>query len=236
MKSPKHAPDFNVLWKQVAGNADRISAVISSIGGPLAKGKYLHWDKLRHYSLPKGLSLEEWWLTLKISRRNMYKPIPLCDSKNMPFQYLVVDPVPENLHVIDQNAGGFIQMHEQITNRDTRDRYYINSLIKESITSSQLEGAVTTRKIAKEMIQTGRPPRDKSEQMILNNFKTMQRISGIKDKPLSKDLVFEIQRLVTEKTLDDVSGSGRFRKENEQIVVRKYGTTGPVIVNVVMTC
>ncbi len=219
MKNPKRPPDFNELWEKLAVNMERLSEVYNTTSGPLAKGKYLHWDKLRNYSPPKGLSLEEWWWTLKMSRRNMYKPIGLCDSKESPFKYLVVDPISENLHVIDQGAGGFIQMPEQITNRDTRDQYYISSLIKESITSSQLEGAVTTRKIAKEMIQSGRDPRDKSEQMILNNFKTMQRISGIKDKPLSKDLVFEIQRLVTEKTLDDVSGSGRFRKENERIFV-----------------
>lgn len=141
------------------------------------------------------------------------------DSEDNPFKFLITDPIPEDLHIIDQGAGGFIQMSEQITNPDTRDQYYINSLIKEATTSSQLEGAATTRKIAKEMIHTGRAPRDTSEQMILNNFNTMQRINKIKDKPLSKDLVFDIQRLVTEKTLDDTSGSGRFRNADEKIVV-----------------
>ena len=47
-------------------------------------------------------------------------------------------------------------MPDQITNPDTRDRYYISSLIDEAITSSQLEGAATTRLIAKQMIRTGR--------------------------------------------------------------------------------
>ena len=69
------------------------------------------------------------------------------------------------------------------------------------------------------MIQTGRPPRDKSEQMILNNFKTMQRIGKLKTQPLSKELVLEIHRLVTDKTMDDPSEAGRFRKPNEQIYI-----------------
>ncbi|MCK4958229.1 MAG: Fic family protein, partial [Planctomycetes bacterium] len=185
----------------------------------MAEGKYQHWDKLRHYSPPEGLSLEEWWLTLKLQRRSMYKPLVLQDNEGKHFQYLVIDPLPEDLHVIDQGAGGFIRMPEQITNRNTRDQYYINSLIREAITSSQLEGAATTRKIAKEMIQTGRPARDRSELMILNNFKTMQRIGRIKNETLSKDLVFEIQRLVTDGTLDDSSGSGRFRRDDERVVV-----------------
>ena len=182
-------------------------------------GKYLHWDKLRHYSPPEGLSHEEWWLAIKIQRRSGYKPVGLTDTKGRMFQYMVTDPIPKILHRIDQGAGGFVQMHEQIINPDMRDQYYVNSLINEAITSSQLEGAATTHKIAKEMIQTDRRPRDRSEQMILNNFKTMQRINKIKAQPLTKDLVFEIQRLVTESTLDDFSGSGRFRNEDEQIVV-----------------
>ena len=41
---------------------------------------------------------------------------------------------------------------------DTRDRYMLNSLIEEAITSSQLEGAATTREVAKEMIRTKRKP------------------------------------------------------------------------------
>jgi Fic family protein len=95
----------------------------------------------------------------------------------------------------------------------------VNSLIEEAIASSQLEGAATTRRVAKEMIRSGRPPADRSEQMILNNFKTMQRIGKIKDLPLTKELVFEIQRTVTENTLDDSSESGSFRNDGNKVVV-----------------
>lgn len=49
---------------------------------------------------------------------------------------------------------------EQVTSPETRDRYIISSLIREAITSSQLEGAVTTIERAKDMIRTGRKPTD----------------------------------------------------------------------------
>jgi Fic family protein len=88
--------------------------------------------------------------------------------------------VQEELHEIDVGAGGSLGVPEPITNPQTRDRYLIRSLIEEAITSSQLEGAVTTREVAKEMIRTGRAPRDTSEQMILNNLITMQRITTLK--------------------------------------------------------
>jgi Fic family protein len=53
--------------------------------------------------------------------------------------------------------------------------------MEEAITSSQMEGAATTRDVAKAMIRSHRAARDRSEQMILNNFRTMQRIRELKD-------------------------------------------------------
>jgi Fic family protein len=181
--------------------------------------KYLHWDKLRRYPAPKGFSHEEWWFALKMQRMNQYKTVPLTDKDSKPFNYLIVDQISEALHKIDQGAGGFIQMPEQITNPDMKDQYYVSSLIQEAITSSQLEGAVTTREIAKEMIRTGRPPRDRSEQMIVNNFITMRRIGKLKKEVMSRELVFEIHKIVTEKTLDNPSAAGRFRNQDEKIVI-----------------
>jgi Fic family protein len=52
----------------------------------------------------------------------------------------------------------------------TRKSYLINALIEEATSSSQLEGASTTRRIAKEMLRQGRKPKDRSEQMIFNNY------------------------------------------------------------------
>jgi Fic family protein len=92
-------------------------------------------------------------------------------------------------------------------------------LTEESITSSQLEGASTTREVAKNLIREGREPRDRSERMILNNYQTMQSILEIKDRGLSGDLLFEIHRMVTDGTLNDPTAAGRFRRPNEDVVV-----------------
>ena len=219
MRMPKIPPDLDSIWARIRENQELIPKIFEQRFVPSVGSKYLHWDKLLYYPPPEGLSHDEWWFALKMQRRNLFKQVPLKDKAAKPFQYLEVDPIPEILHEIDQGAGGLVQMPEQITNPNTKDQYYVNSLIQEAITSSQLEGAVTTRKVAKEMIRTGRPPHDKSEQMILNNFKTMQRIGKIKNRPLSKELVFEIHRLVTYRTLTDESQTGRFRNNDEQICV-----------------
>jgi Fic family protein len=183
-------------------------------------GEYLHWDKLRRLPTPAGRSHEEMWLALKLQRSGSSKRIPLRDKLGRSFHYCVPDTVAKLHHEIDIGAGGTIGMPGQITNPRTRDQYVVRSLMEEAITSSQLEGAVTTRQVAKDMLRSGRPPKDRSERMILNNFATMRKIVGSGDHPLSREFVFDIHRLVTAGTLDDESGAGRFRRRDENITVQ----------------
>jgi Fic family protein len=180
-------------------------------------GHYLHWDKLRRHTAPAGYSHREWWLAVKLARSG--KPIILTDKKGNPFSFALPDAVLEQLHQIDLGTGGLVSVPEPITNPHTRDRYLVSSLMEEAITSSQLEGAATTREVAKDLIRTGRKPRDNSEQMILNNFRTMQKIREWKDLPLTPELVFDIHQLVTENTMEDPSAAGRLRREDEKRVV-----------------
>ncbi|MCK5472433.1 MAG: Fic family protein, partial [Planctomycetes bacterium] len=219
MKVPKTPPDKKKLWEQIKKNPERFEAIFKASPSRLTKGKYIHWDKLQYYSPPKELSHEEWWLAIKQQRENLFKQLLLNDKNQKPFKHLITDDIIEILHKIDQSIATFNQIPEQIRQTETKNRYYVNTLIQEAFTSSQLEGATTTRLVAKEMIQTGRLPCDKSEQMILNNFSTMKRIEKLKDEPLSKELVFKIHQLITDKTLDDSSATGRFRRANEPIAV-----------------
>ena len=154
---------------------------------------------------------------MKLARSG--KPIRLTDKKGKPFSFALPDAVLEQLHQIDLGTGGLVSVPEPITNPHTRDRYLVSSLMEEAITSSQLEGATTTREVAKDLIRTGRKPRDNSEQMILNNFRTMQKIREWKDLPLTPELVFDIHRLVTDNTMEDPSAAGRLRREDEKRVV-----------------
>ena len=187
--------------------------------GRASSDAYLHWDKLSYMSPPNSMSHEEWWFTIKMQRNLGRKKIPLKDPSGKQFTFILTDPIPERLHEIDLHIGGGIQMPSQITNPETKEQYYVESLIQEAITSSQLEHATTTRKVAQEMIRAGRKPSDRSEQMIYNNYRTMQAISELKNEPLSKALIFQIHRLITEDTLDDSTAAGRFRRADEKVVV-----------------
>jgi Fic family protein len=211
MRKPEMPPTQESLWKKIA--PQQLASIVQKVREPTVKGEYLHWDKLQYRTPPQGISIEDWWFGLKLCRSSSRKSIPLKSCSGEKFSYALLEPIAEVLHKIDWDAGGKIEMPEQITNPNTRNRYYVSSLIEEAITSSQLEGAATTRSVAKEMIRSGRNPRDRSEQMILNNFATMQKLSEWKTEILTPDLVFDIHRLIAEHALDDPTAAGRFRRD-----------------------
>lgn len=215
MKMPAQPPDFRVQIVQEPHLFERINPLL----GLPAPTEYIHWDKLRHLPAPDGFTHEEWWAAVKIARLPQMKSIPLVDKVGRPFQFMVPDKVAQQLHQIDMGAGGKIAMADAVTNPQTRDQYLVSSLMQEAITSSQLEGAVTTREVAKAMLREGRPPRDKSERMILNNYLTMRRITELRDEPMTPELIFEIHRRVTDRTLDRDDAGGRLRREDETITV-----------------
>ncbi len=219
MRIPRKPPDHRKTLDETM-NSERVDKVFNSSVVQAVSDRYLHWDELRHLTPPGDLSHEEWWLALKFPRQSQRKASPLTDTNDQPFNYVFADPIPEQLLYMDQNLAGMVSMPDAITNTETKDRYLINSLIEEATTSSQLEGAATTRLVARELIRSGRPPRDRSERMIVNNFRTMQRIGKIKNKPLSKELIFEIHEIVTRSTLDIPSATGRFRNTDENINIR----------------
>ncbi|HEY6723652.1 MAG TPA: Fic family protein [Polyangiaceae bacterium] len=155
--------------------------------------------------------------------RNL-KAIDLLDKAGAPFKFSIPDVVLQEAHQIDLGAGGQVELPEPITNPQTRDRYVVSSLIEEAITSSQLEGAATTREVAKQMLVTGREPRDLGERMIFNNYRTIEYIRTLTKTPLTPELVLDIHRHITENTLDDPSGCGRLRTAAEKrVVADSYG-------------
>ncbi|MBI5342114.1 MAG: Fic family protein [Deltaproteobacteria bacterium] len=121
--------------------------------------------------------------------------------------------------MIDKNAGGRIASDYPDLPSENRERYLISSLMEEAIASSQIEGAATTRKVAKEMLRTGRSPRNRAERMILNNYVTIQKIKKYIKQPLTIEMLHDLQMSMTEGTLQDTSASGRFRTESDEIVV-----------------
>jgi Fic family protein len=223
VKLPQTPPAWLELLPKLA--KPRQAEVFRHIGEVAKNDRYLPWDEVRRRPAPHGLSREEWWLALKFSREARLRAAPLRDKTGKPFWMGVPDSVLQQLHEIDRGLGFAVDLPDAVTRPETRDHYIISSLIQESITSSQLEGAATTREVAKEMLRSGRAPRDKSERMILNNYRTMQRICAAREKALTPELVLEIHALVTADTLDKPDAAGRLRRSDENIRVEDFEGT-----------
>ena len=184
--------------------------------GPLDGDRYRHWDTFRHCTPPDGLTVEDWWTATKLARKSLLRRLPLADPDGNKLTVALPDPALEMLMRVDQQASGRIQAPDAVTNPATRDRYLVNSLMEEAIRSSQLEGAATTRQVAKEMLRSGRDPRDRSERMILNNYRAMQFVREHVGEQLTPELVLDLHRIVTDDTLDDPADAGRLQEPGEE--------------------
>jgi Fic family protein len=219
VKIPQKPPQLTELLTELAREEpNKFAELVGSRVDRKPEGKYVHWDELRHLPLPTGFTHRQWWLAIKMSRRATHR-LPFADSKQIGFTYSVSDNLFRLVHEIDRDASGRIEVAELVTGSPTRDRHLVNSLIEESITSSQLEGAATTHKVAKQMLRQGRQPRNHGEQMIYNNYAAMQFIRKHKHLPLTPALILQLQSTITDSTLEDPTAAGRWRRSEENVRV-----------------
>ena len=221
MRKPLQPPDWLQLMAQYADEGpERMIKVFSSGRAVDDKGRYLHWDQMRHRTPPDGLTLNEWWVGTAASRVKNARVLPFAGTDGNPFRFTNIDGVQEMVHRIDQQASGRIQTDRIVASVGSRDRYLVSSLVEEAITSSLLEGAATTRRVGKELLRTGREPRDTSERMILNNYLALQRAKELASsgEPLTPDHVLELHGIVTDGTLDDESEAGRLQQPGDKRV------------------
>lgn len=212
-----------MAYVQAPPPTEQLLAALSSedvmriLAADVSDEDYLHWDQIRHREPPADLTRREWWLRLKMTRGG--RRLPLVDLENRHATISTPDKLLEALHFIDQNCAGEIAMEEAISpDNQSRHRYLVNSIMEEAIRSSQLEGATTSRREAKQLLQSGRAAKDRSEQMILNNYRAMLHIRTELGETLTPEAVLELHRVVTEGTLDDPTATGRLQTPDEERV------------------
>lgn len=221
MKIPVPPP---APWEEMVAKMRQSGRLVDLLALPLVEDEgYEPWEWFKYHQPPEGLTSEEWWTLVRMRRAQHARSLPLQMLDGRPLSYNVPDELLKAIEESSALARGAVELPEAIVNSGTKDRYLIRSLIEEAITSSQLEGASTSRRRAKEMIRHRNAPQDRSEQMILNNFHAMEMIVDLKNERLTPDLIMEIHRAVTRDTLDDPEDSGRIQRPGDRRV-RVYGT------------
>ena len=188
--------------------------------------KYLHWDKIRHKPMPEGLSPEEFWAAVKLLRKHAMGRVRTVvrDESGSHFTWQPLPKLDYFFHKVDLELGGNLRSTQS---DDTHDRkwYMARGVMEESISSSQLEGAVTTRKVAKRMLQEKREPVNGHERMIRNNYDAMLAVEqSLRKEKLTHEKILHLHRTVTKGTTKDPDEVGRFRTDSDKIVVEHWST------------
>ncbi|HKM42174.1 MAG TPA: Fic family protein [Methanocorpusculum sp.] len=175
-------------------------------------GDYYTKEELRYHI--EGNNLENSWMILKLARafsssRIPYKPINLT--------YVLTSEISHELYLCDRDLSKVFPTGTRPL--ESAPEYIIDALSEEAIFSSKLEGAVMTELAAKNMLRKNLPPRNKDEQMIVNNHLAMQFIRDKKDVLLTPEFIREIQGIVTKNTMQDKSQSGVFRSTDDVSVM-----------------
>lgn len=177
--------------------------------------EYSYWSKVKYKApLPEGLTPEMLWAYVKASRKR--QEVVAWASHGVHFA--LTEYMQRTCQEMDMNFGGLWEQRH-LPNENERQIYLVSSLMEEAISSSQMEGASTTRKVAKAMLRQERKPRDKAQQMIANNYRTIRFITEHQDLNLTPELLLHLHALMTEDTLERVSDAGRLRTTEDDVVV-----------------
>lgn len=216
--------DFDVLLKK---HGEKIFELTQKFKAVDENGKYLHWDQFRRRPNP-GVNKEAAWAAIKIARASGSKSLAIMSECGNPFLIYMTDYCSSVIHGIElvtQRLGG---QEDSAPRHGQNNKYLVDSLMmEEAISSAQLEGAATTRKVAKEMLSRERPPETDDERMILNNYLLMKHAKHNKDQSLSIDLICEFHRIATQGIDEEEVNPGEIRVADDIFV----GGRGDVVIH-----
>lgn len=227
MKKPIPPPSTGPVPSEQAANfSASITRFLEDPEAPMrlssADRDHPYWEKFKRRVKSMGYQPEHLWRLVKQQRRFSARSVWITEDKDFHFTYNLTGDMQQTLHRLDMHMGGTLGGTTTIP-EGTRDQILTSSLMEEAISSSLLEGAATTREVAKQMLRTERKPKDRSERMVLNNYLTMQQLVNWKRKPMTVERLMEIHRTVSSETLDDPLNEGRIRSNNDVHVVDGYG-------------
>lgn len=183
--------------------------------------EYFYWDKVK-YLAPANVTPSVLWYAVSFQRGVNMEHLRFGKYQ---FRFTITPLMQALLHEFDMNFGGTLTTDSIVPERD-KQVYLISSIMEEAIASSQMEGASTTRKVAKDMLRRQLKPKDRSQQMIVNNYATIRYLVGQRSASFSKEELRKIHHSITVGTLDNSEDEGRFRTDDNIYVMN--GVTGEI--------
>ena len=183
------------------------------------RGRYLHYDKLR-FRLPAGLDHSLAWSVIKAARNrqlsdviSLGEPIKVCRMLLTPAMQMAISETDRH------TTTAALEWMSTKIGEQKHIEYLLKDLVEdEAISSSQLEGAATTTKAAKDLLKRQRTPRTPDEKMILGNYRMMNFAWKSRDRELTTDLIAELHQVGVEGIDDDRYYPGTFRVNDDVVV------------------
>ncbi|MCF5166402.1 Fic family protein [Pseudomonas congelans] len=214
---PKAIPNpFSCIIKD---HSEQIGAYLE-VGQVLDdQGRYLPFDKMR-FRFPKELDQALAWSVVKSARNKQLAPVISLGEPPQVCRFLYTPAMHIAVSACDQNTT--VAALEWMCSKigETKQlQYLLNDLVEdEAISSSQLEGAATTTKVAKDLLGRKRGPRTPDEKMIIGNFRMMQNAWESRDRDLSLKLITDLHQTGVEGIDDERYFPGVFRSDDDVVV------------------
>ncbi|MDA8228942.1 MAG: Fic family protein [Desulfitobacterium hafniense] len=188
--------------------------------------RYLTRKEILFRVKPKArMEFSQMWDCIIELRKAKGHELPLKDQTGRNFWYMIPPFAEKLIHEISFKAKHRL---EELATKELHRKLLIEDMMfEEAFYSSVIEGAFTTKQRAKEVVRN-KNPRDKSEQMILNNYQALVFILENLDKELDEELLIQIHKIVTYNTLDEDEQTERYR--DGQVYVTNPNETEPVYV------
>lgn len=160
------------------------------------------------HRLPVSMPISKVWPELQKARKEVSESLPLSAMDGSAFWWVLTD------HILEESEKVIaLARRELIFDRPEYQAAFEEAVLDEAVYSSVIEGAFTTRKEAQAFIREGRAPKNKSEQMVKNNYEALTYVLENIDAPITKETIFQIYSLVTKDTLEEPAASDRYRSE-----------------------
>lgn len=180
---------------------------------------YLAWNRFKYLKLSDNFSQEELWTVVKFMRKIQSRKSVIKNENGEYFTWLNLPGVEQFFHEVDLNTGGRLFTSVKDIDEKNKFKFISRGIVEEAIASSQLEGAHTTRQLAKQFLREGRKPKTEAEHMVLNNYKSMLAIEQqYKNHEIGLNTIFELHSMIVKNTVPS-DEQRRFRNDSDNIVV-----------------
>lgn len=167
------------------------------------------------YRIKTGEEIEDVWKEVQDYRKENGIELPLLDQDGKNLFVLLTEELKKNIVYIDKTANE--NLYDR-ADEEIKKKVMAEALMDEAFQSSLIEGAHTTKKKTKKMIEENIKPKNKSEKMVLNNFVALKYVMENKNRPMTEKTVLDIYKIVTRNTLDEDDKVDKYRIDQNEVL------------------